>query len=70
MNYVTHPDCYYGVELRDGMDVNDYIAQARGFSSTAQFIEYRDAPPERRAEMRRQRDNNDNGDDDRRRYLL
>jgi hypothetical protein len=70
MNYQVHPETY-GIELRDGMSVDDYIAQARGFSSTAEFREYRDAPPERRAEMRRQRDNNstDCSDEDRRRTL-
>ena len=68
MNYQVHPD-YYGIEFRGGLSVDDYIAQARGFGSTAEFREYRDASPERRAEMRRQRDNDDCGDEDRRRTL-
>jgi hypothetical protein len=69
-NYQVHPDSLYGVELRDGLSVDDYIAKARGFHSTAQLIEYRDASPKRRKEMRRERDNNaDDGDEDRRRTL-
>jgi hypothetical protein len=31
-NYQVHPDVYYGVELRDGGSIDDYVAQARGFS--------------------------------------
>jgi hypothetical protein len=67
-NYQVHPDVHYGVELRDGGSIDDYVAQARGFKSTAQFIEYRDASSEHREEMGRQRDKNStDGDDDRRR---
>ena len=69
-NYQVHPDVHYGVELRDGGSIDDYVAQARGFKSTAQFIEYRDASSEHREEMGRQRDKNStDGDDDRRRVL-
>ena len=69
-NYQVHPDVYYGVELRDGGSIDDYVAQVRGFKSTAQFIEYRDASSEHREEMGRQRDKNStDGDDDRRRVL-
>jgi hypothetical protein len=48
-----------------------YIAKARGFSSTAEFREFRDASPKRRKEMRRERDNDsaDSDGDDRRRTL-
>jgi hypothetical protein len=70
-SYQIHPDSYYGVEIRDGQSVDDYIAKARGFSSTAEFREYRDSSPERQAEMRnrRNRDNSADSDDDRRRAL-
>lgn len=52
MTYQHHPDRTYGLELRDGWTAEDYIAQARGFSSTAEFLEYRSATPERQAEIR------------------
>ena len=61
----------YGIEIRDNWSVDDYIAQARGFRSTREFIEYRDADDERRADMRRNRDSRDNRDEnneDLRRY--
>jgi hypothetical protein len=71
-DYQIHPETY-GIEVRDGQSVDDYIAKARGFSSTAEFREYRSASPERKTELRRQRDNNtsvDSDDDsDRRRQL-
>lgn len=72
-NYQVHPDSFSSIELRDGESIDDYIAKARRFSSTAEFREYRDGSPERRKEMRkdRNRDNNsaDSDDDDRRRTL-
>lgn len=69
-DYQVHPETTYGIELRGDLSVADYIAAARKFSSTDQFVEYRDASPKRQAEMRRQRDNNaDSSDDDRRRTL-
>lgn len=70
VNYQVHPDTY-GIEIRDGQSVEDYISVARRFRSTAEFREFRDAGPERRKEMRRSRDNNsaEDGDDDRRRTL-
>jgi hypothetical protein len=73
-DYQTHPDpSCYGIELRGGETVDDYIAKARGFNSTAEFREFRDASPERRkAIMRRDRDNSvdsDDEDSDRRRQL-
>lgn len=66
-DYRHHPDVSYGIEIRDGWSESDYIAQARGFSSTAEFLEYRDASAERQEEMRRNRDkhvsaNADDGD--------
>lgn len=68
-DYETRPIPFDGIELRDGESIDDYIAKARGFGSTAEFREFRDASPERRTEMRRERDNNADcdGDDDRRR---
>jgi hypothetical protein len=72
MNYQVHPDSFYGIELRDGQSIDDYIATARQFRSTDEFREYRDGTPERRAQMRRDRnrDNSpDDGDDIRRRTL-
>ena len=62
--YQHHPDYGYGIELRDGITADDYIAQARGFRSTAEFREYRDADPERQADMRRNRDSRDKRDED------
>jgi len=70
-DYQVHPGTY-DIEIRDGQSVDDYIATARGFNSTAEFREYyRGASPERRKEMRRARDNTsaDDGDDIRRRTL-
>jgi len=61
--YQHHPDYGYGLELRDGYTTEDYIAQARGFRSTAEFREYRDADEERRADMRRNRDARDKRED-------
>jgi hypothetical protein len=71
MNYQVQPDPYYGIELRQGESADDYIAKARGFSSTAEFREYRDASPARREEMRNARDrrNADTNDDGRKRYV-
>jgi protein involved in polysaccharide export with SLBB domain len=70
VNYVVHPDCYYGIELRAGESVDDYIATARGFNTTAEFREYRDATPTRKAEIREQRDKSaDSSDEDRKRQL-
>ena len=69
-DYQVHPDSHYGIELRDGQDLDSYIAKARGFRSTAEFIEYRDASPKRQAKMRRERDNSStDSDGDRRRTL-
>ncbi len=73
-NYQVHPDSFSSIELRDGESIDDYIAIARGFSSTAEFREFRDGSPERRAKMRqnRNRDNNSadsDEDSDRRRQL-
>jgi hypothetical protein len=63
--YQHHPEPTYGIEIRDGWTEDDYIAQARGFSSTAEFRQYRDAPQERREEMREARESRDNnGADD------
>jgi hypothetical protein len=57
-DYQHQPDDTYGIELRDSnWSVDDYIAQARGFRSTSDFIEYRDASPSRQAEIRANRDN-------------
>jgi hypothetical protein len=69
MDYQIHPDSHYGIELRDGDDIDSYVARARGFSSTAEFREYRSASLERKAELRRarERDNNSADSDDRRR---
>lgn len=64
-DYQTHPDTYYGIELRDGMTVDDYIAKARHFRSTAAWIEYRDASPQDREQIQIR----DNNDDDRKRSL-
>ena len=55
-NYQHQPDATYGIELRDNWSVEDYVAQSRGFRSTAEFLEYRDASPARQAEMRANRD--------------
>ena len=71
-DYETRPIPFDSIELRDGECIDDYIAKARGFSSTAEFREFRDASPERRkAMMRSERDNDDDADsdDDRRRAL-
>lgn len=64
-NYRHHPDYGYGygIEIRDGWQEDDYIAQARRFRSTREFIEYRDAEPERQADMRRNRDARDKRDE-------
>jgi hypothetical protein len=51
-NYRHHPERSYGIEIRDGWSEDDYIANARGFTTTADFLEYRDATPERQAEIR------------------
>jgi hypothetical protein len=51
-NYQHHPERSYGIEIRDGWSEDDYIANARGFTTTADFIEYRSATPERQAEIR------------------
>jgi hypothetical protein len=61
--YQHHPDYGYGVEIRDGWTEDDYIAQARRFRSTREFIEYRDAEPERQADMRRDRDSREKRED-------
>lgn len=51
-DYTYHPyPGDYGLELRDGWAVDDYIAQARGFRSTAEFREFRDSTSERQAEI-------------------
>jgi hypothetical protein len=65
-DYQTHPDpSCYGIELRGSETVDDYIAKARRFASTAEFREYRDASPERRKAMQHgDRDNNADSDDD------
>jgi hypothetical protein len=63
-DYQHHPDYSYGIEVRDGWTAEDYIAQARGFRSTAEFLEYRDASPERQKEIRRNRDRHNNNIDD------
>lgn len=70
-NYQVHPEPFhYGVELRAGESVDDYIATARGFRSAADWCEYRDATPRRQAAIRRDRDNSSaDSDDDRRRQL-
>jgi hypothetical protein len=66
--YQHYPDPSYGIELRDnGWTTDDYIAQARGFRSTAEFREYRDADSDRKAEIIRDRKsgkpvNSDDGD--------
>jgi hypothetical protein len=56
-DYQHHPDSFYGIEIRDGWATEDYIAQARHFRSTAEFIQYRDASASRQAEIRANRDN-------------
>ncbi len=63
-DYQHHPDYGYGIEIRDGWQVDDYIAQARGFSSTAEFRDYRDADEERQSDIRRNRDARDKRDED------
>ena len=70
-DYETRPIPFDAIELRDGESIDDYIAKARGFSSTGSWIEYRDAEPARKAAMRRELDNDDDADsdDDRRRAL-
>ena len=71
-DYQVHPDTY-GIEIRDGQSIDDYIAVARGFASTAEWREFRDGSPERRKALRRTRDNtsadSDHKDSDRRREL-
>jgi hypothetical protein len=73
MDYQTHPDpSCYGIETRDGQSLDDYIAKARRFNSTAEWREFRDANPVRREAMQhRNRDNatSTDSDDDRRRTL-
>jgi len=71
MNYEVQPAPCYGIELRQGESADDYIAKARGFGSTAEFREYRDASPARREQMRNARDrrNAKTNDDDRKRYV-
>jgi hypothetical protein len=72
VNYSVHPDSFSSIELRDGESIDDYIAKARRFNSTAEFREYRDGTPQRRKEMRRTRtrdDSADSDDTDRRRIL-
>ncbi len=70
MSYTFHPDPVYGVEFRDGLTEDDYIAQARGFRSTRDWLEYRDAAPARQAEIRRERERRDSADcDEFRTYL-
>jgi hypothetical protein len=72
MDYQIHPDSHYGIELRAGESTDDYISRARGFSSTAEFREYRSASQEQRKAMRRSRDNHSadsDEDSDRRRTL-
>ena len=64
MNYQVHPDSFSSIEIRDGESIDDYIAKARRFTSTAEFREYRDGSPERRKAMRRNRDNPDRADSD------
>jgi hypothetical protein len=63
-NYQVHPDSSYGVEIRSGESIDDYIAKARGFDSTAEWREYRSSSPERKAAMRRDRDQGNNSADD------
>ena len=64
-DYQHHPEPTYGIELRySGWTSDDYIAQARGFRSTDEFLEYRDATPERKAEIRSNRGNNTSATDD------
>jgi hypothetical protein len=53
--YEVHPDSVYGVEMRSDRSIDDYIATARGFTSTAEFREFRDGSPSRREEIRRAR---------------
>ena len=53
--FQVHPDSVYGIELRSDRSIDDYIATARGFSSTAEFREFRDGSPSRREEIRRAR---------------
>jgi hypothetical protein len=65
--YVHHPEPSCVIEFRDdGITSDDYIARARGFSSTAEFREYRCASERRREEMRADRDSRDDGADDNR----
>ena len=61
-DYQHYPDTPYGygIEIRDGWTTDDYIAQARGFRSTREFTEYRDADEERRTELRRNKGARDN----------
>jgi hypothetical protein len=61
--YQHQPDSTYGIELRGNESVDDYIANARRFRSTAEFIEYRDASASRKAEIRANRDNHSVADD-------
>jgi hypothetical protein len=72
-NYQVHPDSFSSIELRDGESIDDYIAKARRFGSTAEFREFRDASPERRKAMQRRNQGNDSAtsddDIDRRRTL-
>lgn len=63
MDYQTHPETYYGIEIRAGESVDDYIAKARHFRSTAAWIEYRDASPEQREDIIRSRDKNEDDED-------
>lgn len=51
MKNTHHPEPSYGIELRDGLTEDDYIAQARGFGTTAEWLEFRDASPTRRNEI-------------------
>ena len=70
-NYQVHPEaCHYGVELRAGESIDDYIAIARGFGSTAEFREYRAASSSRREEMRAARDRHSTEEDDDRSIYL
>jgi hypothetical protein len=72
-DYTVHPDSFSSIELRADEDIDSYISKARGFSSVAEFREFRDANPQRRKEMRKDRDRDntrvDSDDCDRRRTL-
>jgi hypothetical protein len=70
-DYTVHPDSY-GIEIRDGQSIDDYIAKARKFNSVEEWREFRDANPARREAMQhRNRDTTsaNDGDCDRRRTL-